>query len=149
MIHAKLKELGIELPNPTTPIASYIPAKIQDNLLFISGQLPFRNGNLLSVGPLQYESDIEIGKICAEQCFINSLSAASTIINLDKIKGVLKLNVYVASKETFVYQHLVANGASDLSYKIFEEAGKHTRSAIGVVSLPLNASIEIDVIFQL
>lgn len=149
MISAKLQELGIQLPTPTKPLASYIPAIIQDNLLFISGQLPLKNGILLSKGSLHNEEDIERGKIAAEQCFINSLSAATTIIDLENIKGVIKLNVYVASRETFVYQHLVANGASELAYKIFGDAGKHTRSAIGVQSLPLNASVEIDAIFKL
>ncbi|MFN3604776.1 MAG: RidA family protein [Leptonema sp. (in: bacteria)] len=149
MLTNALKELKIQLPEAPKPLASYIPSKIEGNLLFISGQLPLKDGKLLSIGPLQNEKDIERGRIAMEQCFLNSLSAASSLIDIDKIKGVLKLTAFVASEESFTYQHLVANGASDLAYKLFGETGKHTRSAIGVTSLPLNASVELEVIFTI
>lgn len=149
MLINKLKELGIELPEPPKPLASYIPAKKLNNLLFISGQLPLKNGQLIATGQLKTEEDIQKGKQAMEQCFINSLSAATTLVSIDQIKGVLKLTAYIASSENFTFQHLVANGASDLAFKIFGEEGKHTRVAVGVPSLPLNASVELEVIFIL
>lgn len=149
MISTKLKELGIHLPEPPKPLASYIPAKKLDNLLFISGQLPLKEGQLISIGQLKSEEDIQKGRQAMEQCFINSLSAATTVVELDQIKGILKLTAYIASSENFTFQHLVANGASDLAFKIFGEEGKHTRVAVGVPSLPLNASVELEVVFIL
>ncbi|MCS7204750.1 MAG: RidA family protein [Leptospiraceae bacterium] len=149
MIKSKLSELQIQLPSIPKPVASYIPAKIHNGLIYTSGQLPLKEGNLLSVGILDKEEDIEKGKKAMEQCFLNALAAASSVIDIDSIKGILKLTAYVASSPQFVWQHLVANGASDLAVKIFGENGIHARSAIGVCSLPLNASVELEVIFIL
>ncbi|GIX42269.1 MAG: hypothetical protein KatS3mg129_2002 [Leptospiraceae bacterium] len=149
MLKERLIELGITLPEAPKPVASYIPAKIHNNLLYISGQLPLKEGILLSTGPLHQEKDVEKGKLAMEQCFINSLAAASSVIDLEQIKGVLKLTAFVASAPEFIWQHLVANGASELASRIFNESGKHVRSAIGVPSLPLNASVELEVIYIL
>jgi enamine deaminase RidA (YjgF/YER057c/UK114 family) len=149
MLKKRLEELGIIIPEAPKPVASYIPAKIHNDCLYISGQLPIKNGNLISTGQLRDEKDVEKGKIAMEQCFINALAAAATIIDLNSLKGVLKLTAFVSSSSEFTLQHLVANGASDLIFKIFGDAGKHVRSAIGVYSLPLNASVELEVIFTL
>ncbi|MCX7810060.1 MAG: RidA family protein [Leptospiraceae bacterium] len=149
MIKRRLEELGIILPEVPKPVASYIPAKIQENLLYISGQLPLKDGKLLLTGALKQESDVENGKKAMEQCLINSLAAASSVIDIDQIKGILKLTAFVASTQDFVWQHLVANGASELAFRIFGDAGKHVRSAVGVASLPLNASVELEVIYIL
>ncbi len=149
MIENKLKELGIILKESPKPVASYIPARIHNNLLYISGQLPIKDGNLISIGPLKDEKDIEKGKKAMEQCFINSLSAASLILDINSIKGILKLTAFISSNQNFTWHHLVANGASDLAVQIFGENGKHVRSAIGVPSLPLNASTELEVIYIL
>lgn len=149
MLKERLKELNIILPEPVKPIASYIPAKIHQKLLYISGQLPLKNGNLIAMGVLSQESDIEKGKQAMEQCFINALTAASSIVDLNQIQGILKLTAFVASTKEFIWQHLVANGASDLAYKILGDNGKHVRSAIGVPALPMNASVELEVIFIL
>ncbi len=149
MIKQRLEELGIILPEVPKPVASYIPAKIQENLLYISGQLPLKDGKILLTGALKQESDVENGKKAMEQCFINSLAAASSVIDIDQIKGILKLTAFVASTQDFIWQHLVANGASELAFRIFGESGRHVRSAVGVASLPLNASVELEVIYIL
>ncbi len=149
MIREKLKSLNIELPQISPPIASYIPAKLEGNHIWISGQLPVKEGKLLLTGALSSEEEIPAAYEAMGQCFLNAIAAASNIVDIDKIKGVLKLTAFVASKENFYAQHLVANGASDLARKIFGEEGIHIRSAVGVISLPLNASVELEVIFIL
>ncbi len=149
MLTERLNELNIILPEVVKPIASYIPAKLHHDLLYISGQLPLKDGALMAIGPLTREEDVEKGKKAMEQCFINALTAASSIVDINQIQGILKLTAFVASTKEFIWQHMVANGASDLAYKIFGEEGKHVRAAIGVPSLPMNASVELEVIFIL
>ena len=145
MIEEKIKELGLELPEVAKPLAAYIPAKQVGNLVMTSGQVPLVRGVINFAGKVGSDLTEEEGQKAAQICALNCLAAIKGVIgNLDKIVEVVKLTVFVASAETFSSQPKVANGASELIGKIFGESGKHVRSAVGVTSLPLNASVEIE-----
>lgn len=146
----KIQELGIELPAGSEPKAMYIPVKQVGNLLFVSGQLPStKEGNLLYEGKLGEELTLEQGQECARLCIINMLAAVKYHVkDLDKVKNVIKLQAFVASKTGFDQQHLVTNGASELLFDIFGDAGKHARTAVGINQLPLNSPVEIEAIFE-
>lgn len=149
MIEEKIKELGFELPEVAKPLAAYIPAKQVGNLVMTSGQVPLVKGIINFAGKVGKELSEEEGQKAAQICALNCLAAIKGVIgNLDKIIEVVKLTVFVASAEEFTSQPKVANGASELIGKIFGEAGKHVRSAVGVTALPLNASVEIEMIVR-
>ena len=144
-IEEKLNSLGIQLPEPAKPLAAYIPAKQTGNLVFTAGQLPLVDGNLTATGHLGKDVDVETAKAAARICVINALSAVKGVIGeLDKIKQVVRVVGYVASTPEFTQQPAVINGASELLLDIFEDAGRHARSAVGVAVLPLNASVEVE-----
>lgn len=144
-IEEKLNSLGIQLPEPAKPLAAYIPAKQTGNLVFTAGQLPLVDGNLTATGHLGKDIDVETAKAAARICVINALSAVKGVIgDLDKIKQVVRVVGYVASTPEFTQQPAVINGASELLLEIFEDAGRHARSAVGVAVLPLNAAVEVE-----
>ena len=144
-IEEKLNSLGIQLPEPAKPLAAYIPAKQTGNLVFTAGQLPLVDGNLTATGHLGKDIDVETAKAAARICVINALSAVKGVIgDLDKIKQVVRVVGYVASTPEFIQQPAVINGASELLLEIFEDAGRHARSAVGVAVLPLNAAVEVE-----
>ena len=149
MIEEKIKELGFEVPEVAKPLAAYIPAKQVGNLVMTSGQVPLVKGEILYKGKVGKDLAEEDGIKAAQVCALNCLAAIKSVIgNLDKIVEVVKLTVFVASAEEFTAQPKVANGASELIGKIFGDAGKHVRSAVGVTSLPLNAAVEIEMIVR-
>jgi len=144
-----LLDLGITLPNAPTPIAAYVPAKKVGNLIFTSGQLPMVNGELISKGLLGQDVEIEEAKKAARICTINALAAIKGLIGeLDQIQQIVRVVGYVASVPTFTQQPAVVNGASEFLLEIFGENGKHSRSAVGMAVLPLNASVEIELIVE-
>ncbi|MBW7859132.1 MAG: RidA family protein, partial [Leptonema sp. (in: Bacteria)] len=147
MISAKLNELGLILPQVARPVAAYIPAKRTSDIVYVSGQLPIKDGDLMIAGPLTSQADVEKAKQAMVQCFLNAIAAATTVVGINDLSGVLRIAAFVASAPSFTWQHLVANGASELAGEIFGEQGRHSRSAIGVPSLPLNASVELEVQF--
>ena len=150
MIEEKLKEMGIEIPEAPKPLAAYIPAIKVGNLAFTAGQLPLKNGKLVVEGKLGRNLSLEEGVKAAEQSAVNCLSVLKSVCgNLDNIEQIVKLTVFVNSTDDFTAQPAVANGASELMVKIFGEAGKHARSAVGVSQLPLNAPVEVEVIAKL
>jgi enamine deaminase RidA (YjgF/YER057c/UK114 family) len=150
MIDDKLRALGIELPPAPRPVASYVPAVEAGPLLFISGQLPFRDGALLHTGRVPDAVTVEAAMESARQCLINALAVArEQIATLDRVLQVVRLSGFVASTPDFFQQPAVINGASDLLEAIFGVAGKHSRIAVGVASLPLNAPVELDLILQI
>jgi enamine deaminase RidA (YjgF/YER057c/UK114 family) len=150
MYEAKLKELGIELPEAPKPLAVYIPVKRTGNLLFTAGQIPLKNGKLILEGRVGKDLSLEEGILAAQQCAINCFSVVKSVCgNLDNIEQIVKLTVFVNSSEDFTLQHLVANGASELVGKVFGEAGRHSRSAVGVSQLPMNAPVEVEMIVEL
>jgi len=146
---AKLAQLGLTLPAPAKPVASYVPAVRVGNLVFVSGQVPVREGKLLATGTLPDQVGIEHAQELARQCVLNGLAAlAAEIGSINKVRRVVRLGCFVASSPHFGDQPKVANGASDLLHEIFGEAGQHARAAIGCVSLPLNSPVEVEFLFE-
>lgn len=146
---SKLKQLGIDLPPPPKPVATYVPAVQVGDLLFLSGVLPFRDGALALTGKLGRELKVEEGYEAARIALLNALAIArSALGTLDRVKRIVRVVGYVASAEGFVEQPAVVNGASDFLVKLFDEAGKHARLAVGAAELPLNAPVELEMIIH-
>ena len=148
MIEEKLKTLGITLPNPPTPAGSYVPAIKTGNLLFISGQIPMEDGKVIFTGKVTNEN-IETAKKSAKMCAINLLAQMKRELgSLDKVTKIVRISGFINSDPEF-YQHpKIINAASDLFFEIFGDKGKHSRIAVGVACLPLNAMTEIDAIVE-
>lgn len=145
-IASRLAELGITLPQPAAPVASYVPAVQAAGLLHVSGQLPFDDGELMT-GRLGEDRDLDYGQRAARACGIMLLAQINKALgSLDQVERVVKLGVFVSSAAGFTDQPKVANGASDLMEQVFGDAGKHARSAVGVPALPLGAVVEVDAI---
>ncbi len=143
----KLKALGLELPEAPKPVATYVPAVRTGNLLFLSGVLPMRNGQLAFVGKLGREVSLADGVEAAKVAILNALAIAKQELgSLDRITRVVKVVGHVASAEGFTDQPQVLNGASDLLVAIFGEVGRHARVATGAAELPRRAAVEIEVI---
>jgi enamine deaminase RidA (YjgF/YER057c/UK114 family) len=142
--------LGLGLPDAPKPVAAYIPAKQTGNLVFTAGQLPMVNGELISIGLLGQDVEIDEANKAARICTLNALAAIKGVIgDLDRIKQIVRVVGYVASVPTFTQQPAVVNGASELLLEIFGENGKHARSAVGMAVLPLNASVEIELTVEI
>lgn len=150
MFEEKIKEIiGNELPVAPKPLAAYIPAQVNGNLVFTSGQLPLKDGKLLAEGKVAGTVSEETAIECARQCAVNCLSAVKSVIgDLEKIDQIIKLTVFVNSTAGFSGQPKIANGASEFLVQVFGEQGKHARSAVGVSELPLNAPVEIELIVR-
>jgi enamine deaminase RidA (YjgF/YER057c/UK114 family) len=148
MIEARLAELGITLPEPAAPVASYVATVETGGLLFISGQISFVDGTLMT-GKVGAERTSEEAVIAAQGCGLMLIAQMKKALgSLDRVERIVKLGAFVASTSDFSGQPKVANGASDLMEAVFGEAGKHTRSAVGVPVLPLDATVEIDAIVK-
>ena len=148
-IEERLIELGIIIPEAPKPVAAYIPAKRVGNLIFTAGQLPMVNGELISTGLLGQDVGVEEANKAAKICTLNALAAIKGVIDeLDQIQQIVRVVGYVASVPTFTQQPSVVNGASELLLEIFGDNGKHARSAVGMAVLPLNASVEIELIVE-
>lgn len=149
-IENRIKELGIDLPVAAAPAAMYIPVKQTGNLLFVSGQIPVKDGVMQYTGKAGDERTLEEAQEAARLCAINIISAVKANVgDLDKVKSIVKITAFVASKTGFDKQHLVANGASQLLFDVFGEAGRHTRSAVSVNQLPLDATVEVEAIVEI
>lgn len=146
-ISARLDALGITLPEPAAPVAAYVPTVEANGLLHISGQLPFRPDGTFVRGRLGEDHDVDSGREAAERCGIMLLAQIKKALgSLDRVERVVKLGVFVSSAGDFTDQPKVANGASELMERVFGEAGRHARSAVGVPVLPLGAAVEVDAI---
>ena len=148
-IESNLERLGIILPPGPSAIAAYIPVKRAGNLIFTSGQIPLKEGLLVNQGKVGKNLSIEKAGESLEICCLNALSAIQTLVKLSEIKSISKISVFVACDPEFYEQHLVANYASNLLIGIFEEKGKHARSAVGVSSLPLNSCVELELVVEI
>jgi enamine deaminase RidA (YjgF/YER057c/UK114 family) len=147
---ARLHELDLELPVPPKPVASYIPAVRSGNLLFLSGVLPFREGQLTLRGKVGRELTPDQGRDAARTAVLNALAIARQELGtLDRIKKVVRMVGHVASAEGFIQQPAVINGASDLLVQVFGEAGRHARVAVGAAELPLNSPVELELIIEI
>lgn len=148
-VENRIKELQIELPEMAAPAAMYVPVKQTGNLVFVSGQIPVKEGKMMYTGKAGEERSLEEAQAAARLCAINIVSALKyQVKDLDKVKSIVKITAFVASKTGFDKQHLVANGASELLFDIFGEAGRHTRSAVSVNQLPLDATVEVEAIVE-
>ena len=147
----KIKDLDLQIPHIAIPIANYVPYKLINNNLYISGQAPSKDGNIIYKGKVGVDVSEEEGINAAELCCINIIAALKNAINgnWDCLEGFVKLGGFVNCKENFVNHPKIINGASDLLVKIFGERGKHTRFAVGSNSLPMNISVEIDALVKL
>ena len=145
-IEAKLAEKGLVLPEAALPAANYLPATISGNLIYVSGQLPMKDGKPQGIGKLGREFTIEQGQEVARQCVLNVLAHVRANLNgdLTRVKRVLRLGIFVASAEGFTDQPKVANGASDLIVELFGDKGKHARAAVGVAELPFGVAVEVE-----
>jgi enamine deaminase RidA (YjgF/YER057c/UK114 family) len=147
---ARLRELGIELPPPTQPIASYVPVVVTGALAYVSGQVPLADGKLLWSGKLGVELDVSAGADAARRCALQALSALRAGVgSLDLVRRIVRLGVFVASGPGFTDQPIVANGASDLLVEVFGDSGRHARTAVGVPELPLGAPVEVEVVAEI
>ncbi len=150
IIDKKLKEIGVSLPIPARAVANYVPYVIDGHNLYISGQLPMGTEGLAYTGKVGMAISVENGAKAAETCAINLLAQAKAALSdLDRIDRVLKLVGFVNCPDQFEQHPVVINGASDLMVKVFDDAGRHARSAVGVSSLPFNASVEVEAIFRI
>ncbi len=148
-IENKIQSLGLRLPLPPKPLASYVPIMRSGPLLFLSGMLPMVEGKLFAKGKLGVALSVDQGKACARMALLNALAVIQAeTASLDAIEKIVRIAVHVASTPDFTEQAAVANGASDLLVEIFGAAGRHARLALGAVSLPLDAPVELEMIVQ-
>ena len=152
-VSERLAELGIELPSVVPPVAAYIPAKVHGNLVYTAGQLPMVSGALPEIGKVGEGEGLvnpDAAAGYARQCALNAVAAAAAAAGgVDRLAGVLKVTGFVASVPEFTGQPGVINGASTVLGEIFGDAGRHARSAVGVPVLPLDAPVEVEVVFTL
>jgi enamine deaminase RidA (YjgF/YER057c/UK114 family) len=146
-IDQRLAEIGLTLPQPAAPVASYVPAVEQGGLLYISGQISFAEDGGLIKGRLGEDMDVDAGIAAARRCGVMLLAQMKAALgSLDRVERIVKLGVFVNSAPAFVDQPKVANGASELMQEVFGESGRHARSAVGVTVLPLGVAVEVDAI---
>jgi enamine deaminase RidA (YjgF/YER057c/UK114 family) len=150
-IDARLKELGITLPTPPAPVASYVPYVISGKQVFTSGQIPMAPDGIKYAGIVGKELSVEDGQAAARLCAVNVIAQVKAACggDLDKVVRCVKLVVFINAVPGFTQQPEVANGASNLIGEVFGDAGKHARSAVGAGSLPRNVACEVEAIFEL
>jgi enamine deaminase RidA (YjgF/YER057c/UK114 family) len=150
-IHQRLQTLGITLPAAPKPVAAYVPWVRTGNLVFVSGQIPFLDGKLVCTGPVPSQVSLENARQAARQCALNGLAIVMDALggNLNRVRRIVRLGVFVCSDAGFVDQPKVANGASELLQDIFGEAGRHARAAVGSVALPLGATVEVEMVVEI
>ncbi|MBX3395227.1 MAG: RidA family protein [Phycisphaerae bacterium] len=146
----KLAQLGITLPKPTPPVASYIPGIRVGNTVMVSGQIPIKDGVITLAGKVGRDVTIEQAQAAARQCALAGLAIAAEVAGgVDRIKRIVRLGVWVNSAPGFTAQPKVANGASDLMIELFGESGRHVRAAVGANELPLDAAVEVEMMVEI
>ena len=149
-IKEKLSALGLTLPTAAAPVAAYVPAVKSGNLIFTAGQLPVVDGKLLKEGKVGSDVTAEDAKKLAQICALNALAAISLVADLDQVERVVRVGGFVNCAPGFIAIPGVVNGASELLIKVFGDVnGKHARTAVGVAELPLNAPVEVEIIFEI
>lgn len=149
-VQETLSKLAITLPSPPAPAGSYVPVVVAGNLVFVSGQIPLESGQVKFRGKVGKEVSVEAGQQAARLCTINALAQLNAALgSLDRIKRIVKVTGFVNCDPNFAEQPKVINGSSDLLVQVFGEAGKHARAAIGVSSLPLDSSVEVEFIVEI
>ncbi len=147
-IAARLAELGITLPKAAAPVASYVPVVVHHGMAYVSGQIAFADGKVMT-GRLGDNVSLEDGQIAARACALMILAQLDAAGLLEHVDRVVKLGAFVSSTPDFFDHPKVANGASDLMDQVFGPAGQHARAAVGVAALPLGAAVEVDAIIAL
>jgi len=146
----KLAELGLSVPEVAKPVAAYVPALRSGNYIYTSGQLPMRDGQLMTTGKVGGEVTPDEAVACAQQCALNAIAAVKAEIDdLGLVKRIVKVVCFVASTPDFTGQPQVANGASHLFGEVFGDAGVHARSAVGVPVLPLDSPVEVEIVVEI
>jgi enamine deaminase RidA (YjgF/YER057c/UK114 family) len=146
---ARVRGLGLRIPEAPAPAGSYVPGVLVDSWLYVSGQLPMAGGAVRHCGKVGLDLGIEEAREAAQLCALNALGVARSVLgSLDRVQRVVKVTAFVNSGPGFTSQPQVANGASDLLASVFGEAGRHARTAAAAPELPLDAAVEIDVIFR-
>lgn len=149
-IESRLQELGHELPAVTLPAANYVPTVVSGNMVIVSGQLPMKDGKPHFVGKVGREISMEQAQECARLCVLNVLAHVKLAIgDLNKVKRIIRLGVFVNAPDDFTDQPKVANGASDLMVELFGDKGKHARAAVGVASLPFGVAVEVEALVEI
>lgn len=144
-----LAEMGIKIQTYTKPIAAYIPCRRVGNLLFVSGQIPMRDGALMAKGSVPGQVSMEMAQACARQCAINGLAVVKGEMgSLSRVRQFVRVGVFVCSEAGFTDQPKVANGASEFLVQVFGERGKHARAAVGNIALPLGAPVEVEFVVE-
>jgi enamine deaminase RidA (YjgF/YER057c/UK114 family) len=151
IIDAKLAELGIAVPAAAAPIANYIGYNIVGSMVVVSGQIPLVDGKIAVAGKVGAGVSIEQAQAAARICFVNLLAQlkAATGGDLDRVKRVVRLGGFIAAGPDFTQHALVMNGASDMAVAVFGEKGRHARTTIGVPSLPGDAAVEVEGMFEI
>jgi enamine deaminase RidA (YjgF/YER057c/UK114 family) len=151
-IEQRLIELGSPLPEVAKPVAAYVPSVVSGNLVFTSGQLPFKDGSLIATGKVGDTDglvDPTLAKTLARQCALNALAAIKLAIgDLDRVTRIVKVVGFVSSVPEFTGQPGVMNGASEFLVEVFGDKGVHARSAVGVPSLPLDSAVEVEIVAE-
>jgi enamine deaminase RidA (YjgF/YER057c/UK114 family) len=148
-VEDRLAEIGLSVPDVAKPVASYVPAVRTGSYIYTSGQVPLRDGQLITTGKVGAGVSPEDARECAQQCALNAIAAVKAELgDLDLVKRVVKVVCFVASDSAFTGQPQVANGASDLLGKAFGDSGVHARSAVGVPVLPLDAPVEVEIVVE-
>jgi len=148
-IEKRLAELGISLPTPPTPVANYVPTVLSGQLLFCSGQVSTAPGGKAMKGKLGADVTLEQGQEAARICAINLLAQVKAALgDLDRVKRCVRLGGFINSEPSFAQLPIVMNGASDLMVEVFGDAGRHSRSTVGVAELPGDASVEVEATFE-
>jgi enamine deaminase RidA (YjgF/YER057c/UK114 family) len=145
----RLRELGLTLPAVATPAGAYVPARRAGSLVFTAGQLPLVDGALPATGKVGAEVEPEEARDLARLCALNALAAIEDLVGLDAVSAVVKVVGFVASAPGFTGQPGVLNGASELLGSVFDDAGRHARSAVGVAELPLGSPVEVELVVEL
>jgi len=150
-IEARLKDLDITLPTPPAPVASYVPYVVSGNLVYISGQITLTADGLKYVGTVGQEISVEDGKAAAKLCAINVIAQVKAACggDLERVKRVVKVTVFVNAVPGFAQHPEIANGASDLFVAVFGDKGRHARAAVGAGSLPRNVATEVEAVIEI
>jgi len=146
----RLRDLGLVLPAAPKPVAAYIPFVRTGNLIYVSGQIPFVDGKVVCTGPVPSAVSIDQARAAARQCALNGLAIIAGALegDLNRVKRIVRLGVWVCCDADFTDQPKVANGASELLVDIFGDAGRHARAAVGSIALPLGATTEVDMLIE-
>jgi len=149
-IEARLEALGLVVPEMPKPVAAYVPGLVVGDMIYVSGQLPIKNGELLYTGRLGEGLSLEQGQQAARLSALNALAVVKSLANgWDRLVRIVKITGFIQSAANFFQQPQVLNGASDLLQELMGENGRHARSAVGVANLPMNAACEIEMIAQI